>query len=71
MLCIFSAQFHTYHITTGDWDAVWIDGRDIQEEGVWKLSSGEPISETLQWNPGQNYMKHGFIKLKFCLLTTN
>ena len=53
-----SGLFHKYHNTTGEWDAVWIDGSDLKEEGVWKLSSGQPISTSLIWFQGKLYFPH-------------
>ena len=33
-------------------DAVWIDGTDRHREGVWELSSGEPLSGSVRWFGG-------------------
>ena len=35
----------------------------LEQEGVWKLSSGELVSASLGWDAGQNYLKNPLDKL--------
>ena len=43
-------------VTFGDWDGVWVDGQDVDSEGLWKLSSGEVLPKGLHWAPGKEFM---------------